>query len=104
MPPYLLRQLERLRPPLGLHHSDVVAPRTGVLVGRSIGAVFSGQHAARQRAIGYDAEAIIIAGRKMLDLGHAVHRIVIGLADDRAVDAKAIADVADLGDPPGPII
>ena len=45
-----------------------------------------------------------MAGREMLDLGHAVHRVVIGLADHRAVDAEAVADVADLGDPPGAII
>ena len=100
----LLRQSQRLRPPLGLHHALVVAARAGVLVGRRIGAVLAGQHAPRQRAIGHDAEAVIAAGRKMLDLGHPVHRVVIGLAGDRAIDAEPVADVADLGDPPGPVI
>ena len=100
----LLRQLQRFRPPLGLHHAGVVAARARLLVGRGVGGVFAGQHAARQRAIGHDAEAVVIAGRKMLDLGHAVHRIVIGLADHRAVDAEAVADVADFGDPPGAVV
>src|SRR5581483_10307160 len=57
-----------------------------------------------QGAIGYDAEAVITAGRKMLDLGHAVHRVIIGLARHRAVDAEPVADVADFGDAPGAII
>ncbi len=100
----LLRELQRFRAPFGLHHARVVAPGAGVLVGRGIGAVFAGQHAARQRAVGHDAEAVIAAGRKVLDLGHAVHRVVIGLADDRAVDAEPVADVADLGDTPGAVV
>ena len=79
-------------------------PARVALVGRCVRAVFAGQHAARKRAIGHDAEAVITAGREVLDFGHAVHRVVIGLADDRAVDAEVIADVADLRDPPGPII
>ena len=66
--------------------------------------VLAGQHAARQRAVGHDAEAVIAAGRQMLDLGHAVHGVVIGLADDRAVDAELVADVADLGDAPGAVV
>ena len=74
------------------------------LSGGGVGRVFAGQHAARQRAVGHDAEAVIAAGRKMLDLGHAVHGVVIGLADDRAVDADVVADVADLGDAPGAVI
>ena len=53
----LLRKLQRFRAPFSLHHALVGAARAGVLVGRGIGAVFAGQHAARQRAIGYDAEA-----------------------------------------------
>src|ERR1700745_2189996 len=47
-----------------------------VLAGGGIGRVFAGQDAARQRAVGHDAEPVVTAGRKMLDLGHAVHRIV----------------------------
>src|SRR3989442_7675659 len=46
----------------------------------------------RQRAIGHDAEAVIAAGGEVLDLGHAVHGVVIGLADDRAIDAVIVAD------------
>src|SRR3712207_8444690 len=38
------------------------------------------------------------AGRQVLDLGHAVHGVVVGLADDRPVDAESVADSADLGD------
>ena len=74
------------------------------LLGRRVGTVFAGQHAARQRAVRHDAETVIAAGREMLDLGHAVHCVVIGLADHRPVDAEAIADVADLGDPPGAVV
>src|SRR5439155_14513668 len=92
------------RPPFGLHHALVVAAGAAVLVGRGVGCVFAGQHAARQRAIGHDAEAVIAAGREVFDLRHAVHGVVIGLADDRAVDAVAIADVADFGDAPGAVI
>src|SRR6266536_1396619 len=40
----------------------------------------------------------------MLGFGHAVHGVVIRLADDRAIDAGAIAEAADLGHTPGPII
>ncbi len=81
-----------------------VAAGARVLAGRRIGRVFAGQHAARQRAIGDDAEPVIAAGRKVLDLRHAVHRVVIGLARHRAVDAEPVADVADLGDAPGAIV
>src|SRR3712207_1357919 len=44
------------------------------------------------------------AGRQVLDLGHAVHGVVVGLADHRPVDAEAVADAADLGDPPGAVV
>src|SRR3984893_3938113 len=40
MPADLLRQLQRFRPPLGLHHALVVAPGTRLLVGRRVEAVF----------------------------------------------------------------
>src|SRR6266705_666895 len=101
---YLLRQLQRFRTTIGLPHEGVVTADAGVLVGRRVGTVFAGQHAARQRAVGHEAEAVETAGREVLHFGHAVHRIVIGLADDRAIDAEAIADVADFGDSPGAVI
>ncbi len=44
------------------------------------------------------------AGRQVLGLGHAVHRVVVGLADHRAVDTEPVADRGDRGDPPGAII
>ena len=40
----------------------------------------------------------------MLDLRHAVHRVVIGLAHDRAADAHLVADAADFGDAPGAMV
>jgi hypothetical protein len=40
----------------------------------------------------------------VLDLRHAVHRVVIGLARHRAVDAEPVADVADFGDAPGAVV
>ncbi len=63
-------------------------PCCGAIAGR----VFAGEHAACQRRLGGDAEPVIAAGRQMLDLRHAVHRVVIGLADDRPVDAEFIAE------------
>src|SRR4051812_37877766 len=104
MPFDLLGEFERFRAPFGLHHALVGAAGAGVLVGRGVRHVLAGQHAARQRAVGYDAEAVIAAGREVLDLGHAVHRVVVGLADDRTIDAVVVADVADFGDAPGAIV
>ena len=36
----------------------------------------------------------------MFDLRHAVQRIVIGLADNRAIDTERIANAANFGDAP----
>ena len=40
----------------------------------------------------------------MLDLGHAVHGVVIGLAHHRAVDAKPVADGADFRNAPAFVV
>src|SRR3569832_925880 len=104
MPFDLLSEFERFRSPFGLLHALVGAARAWVLVGRRVRLVLAGEHATRQGAVGHDAEAVIAAGRKVLDLGHAVHGVVIGLADDRAIDAIVVADVADFGDAPSAIV
>jgi hypothetical protein len=46
------------------------------------------------------ADAMVAACREDLDLGLAVHRVVVGLADDRARNAEVLADADDLGDAP----
>ena len=40
----------------------------------------------------------------MLDLGHAVHGVVVGLAHHRTVDAEPVADGADLRDAPALVV
>ena len=40
----------------------------------------------------------------MLHLGHAVHGIIVGLADDRPVNAQLVAEAADLGHAPGAVV
>ncbi len=96
MPLDLLGELQGFRPPFGLHHALVGAAGARLLVGGGVGLVLARQHAARQRAIGHDAEAVIAAGREVLDFGHAVHGVVIGLADDRAIDAVPVAQILQI--------
>jgi hypothetical protein len=40
----------------------------------------------------------------MLDLGHAIHGVVVGLAHHRTIDAEIVAEAADLGHAPSPMI
>ena len=93
--------MQRFRAPFRLHHAPVLAPGAGAGGRRHIGLVLAAEHAARQRAVGHDAEPIKGGRRQLLDLGHAVHRVVIGLAHHRPGDPQAIGDAADLGDAPG---
>src|SRR3546814_4130865 len=64
------------------------------------GLVLAGEHATRQRAVGHDAEAVVLAGRQDLDLRQAVHGVVVGLADNGAVDAGFAGEAHQLGDAP----
>ena len=99
-----LRHRDRLVAEFGLHHPTILARDAGVRRRRGAGRVFAGEHAARQRAVGHDADAVVIAGRQDLDLGHAVHRVVVGLADDRLRHAEVGAQGDDLGDAPAAIV
>src|SRR3546814_1104873 len=84
----LLGDGERLRPELALQHAPVLAAGAAALGRRLAGLVLAGEHATRQRAVGHDAEAVVLAGRQDLDLRQAVHGVVVGLADNGAVDRK----------------
>src|SRR5437868_14029526 len=44
------------------------------------------------------------AGGKDLDLGPAIHHVVVGLADDGLRDAEPLAPAHDLGDAPAAIV
>lgn len=100
----LLREAQRSWPPFGLHHAGVVAACARLLVGGCIRLVLAGEHAARQGAIGHDAETVIGTGGEVLDLRHAVHGVVVRLAHRGSIDAEPVADVADLGDAPGAVV
>ena len=68
---------------------------------RPIGAVLAGQDAAREGAVGDDAEPIVRAARQQLGLDAARHRVVRRLAHDRRLDAGAAAQLGDACDAPG---
>ena len=68
------------------------------------GRVLAGQHAARERRIRRDADAVVIAGRQDLDLGHPVQQVVVGLADDRQRHALRFAFADHFGDAPAAIV
>ncbi len=99
-----LGDVQALLAPLRLHHAPVLPPGARALLGRHAGAVFPGQHAARERAVGEDAEPELPAGRQVLHFGHAVQRVVVGLADHRPVDSGLVAQMAQRGDTPGAMI
>ena len=54
----------------------------------------------RQEALGFLMENLRPRERKVLDLRHAIERMIVGLAHDRPVDAHLVAQIADLGEPP----
>ena len=66
--------------------------------------VLAGQHAARHRRVGRDAEAVVVARRQHLDLGHAVQQVVVRLADDGRRHALRLAFRHDFGDAPAAIV
>ena len=84
-----LGDLQRLGAQLGLQHALVLAGGAAAGWRRRVRAVLGGQHAAGERAVGHDAEAVMRRGRDLLDLGLAVHGVVVGLADHRPVDAAS---------------
>ena len=100
----LLGEAQRFGPPFGLHHPGVAAAGAGVGGRRRIRPVLAGEHAARQRAVADHAQAVMGARRQMLGFRHAVHGVVIRLADDRAIDPETIAQAADLGHAPSPVV
>lgn len=91
---------ERLLPELRLHHPLVLAPGAGVGRRLHAGQVLARQHAPGDGAVGHDADPVVGAGREDLDLGHAVERVVVGLADDGPGHAQLIAEPDHLGNPP----
>src|SRR3546814_12153456 len=81
----LLGDGERLRPELALQHAPVLAAGAAALGRRLAGLVLAGEHATRQRAVGHDAEAVVLAGRQDPDLRQAVKGVVVGLAARKVV-------------------
>jgi len=77
--------LQRLRPPFGLHDAHVVAPCPRTFRRRRLGIVLAAQDTARERAVGRDADAEMAGGGELLDLGQAVDDVVQWLADHRPV-------------------
>ena len=104
MPPDLLRERERFRPPFRLHHPPVLPPGAAILRCRRVRIVFPREDAARERAVREHAQPEIGAGRQMLRLDHPVERVIIGLAHHRPVDAELVAQPADLGHAPGAVV
>ena len=92
-----LSALEGFGAELALHHALVLAPGAGLGRRRLARRVLAGQHPARQRAVGHDADAVVAAGRQHLDLGHAVHGVVVGLGGHGTVDAQVVAQAHHLG-------
>jgi hypothetical protein len=92
---------QRFRPELRLHHAAVLAAGPGRRVGSRLGDVFAGEHAPGQRAVRHDAQAVVGAGGQVLDLRHAVHGVVVRLADDRPRHVEEPAEADDLRDPEG---
>ena len=68
--------------------------------GAAPGLVLAGEHAARERAVGHHADAVVRARREDVVLRLAVHRVVVGLAYDRVGNAERAAHGHDLGDAP----
>ena len=95
-----LRHGDRFLAKLGLHHALVLA--RDARVGRRLGAghVLAREYAAGERAVGNDADAVVVARGQDLDLGHAVHGVVVGLADDGPRHAQVSAGRDDLGNAP----
>ena len=63
-----LRQRERFGPELGLQHPDVAARRARAFGRRRAGRVLAREDAARERAVGDDADAVMGAARQQLGL------------------------------------
>ena len=99
-----LGDMETFGAPLGFQHALVLAAGAGALRWRDIGLVLAGKDAPGQRAVGEHAQAEMGASGEVLDLGHTVEGVVIGLAHHRAVDARVIAEAADFGDAPGAVV
>jgi hypothetical protein len=78
-----LRGAQRLLAELGLHHPRVAAAGAGAGGRRRARRVLGGEHAAGDRAVGHDADAVMQARRQHLDLGLPVEQVVVRLADDR---------------------
>ena len=70
-------------------------------LGHLVDLVLAGQHAARDRAVGHDAEAERLRRRQQLDLGLAVHQVVVGLQRRRRRHAELPAQMHDVRDVPG---
>ena len=90
-------------------HSDSIMRRSRrpARVSRSaryIGRVLAGQHAAGQRAVRHHAQPEIAARRQVLHLRLAVQRVVERLTGDRTIDARRVAQAADLRHPPAPVV
>ena len=100
----LLRDLERLGSKLGLQHAFVAASGTAVGGRRLTRQVFAGQHAAGQRAVGHNADAMVAAGFQHFHLGLPVEQVVIGLADHRPGHIHLPRQMHQLGDAPTPEI
>ena len=79
-------------------------PGARILRGLRARLVLAGEHAARERRIAHHAEPVVGAGRKLLDFGDAIERVIIGLVHDRPIDAHLVAQIADLGDAPGAMV
>ena len=89
-----------------LGFQEALVPDGGARVARcrAVDRVLAGQHATRDRRVGRDADAVMIAGGQDLDLRHAVQQVVVGLADHGRRHVLARAFVHDLGNAPAVVV
>ncbi|KAG1252871.1 hypothetical protein G6F65_017724 [Rhizopus arrhizus] len=95
-----LGDLQRFRPPLGLLHALVATAGTAVGWRRRVHGVLAREHAARQRAVRNDTQAVVARGGQLLDFGRAIDDVVERLAGDRTVDAELVGDARHFGNAP----
>ncbi|MNQ05494.1 hypothetical protein D3C85_182320 [compost metagenome] len=96
----LLRDQQGFLAELGGQDAAVAASRAGVRRRRLTRLVLAGQHAARDRAVGHHAQAVMLAGGQDLDFRPTVQHVVVRLAHDRLRHAHFFAQPQHFGDAP----